>query len=334
MTRQLSVLALATSMGSTALGASAQEHLALSGGFSLQPDDQTTEQRADPATEQDGIGAGRAPNFPLITFEQGADLRFNPRTGQTGASGKFGLNQYGYRFGLTNVVSPKWILKLDTGVDFYQFDFSGLSGIAGASGDPVADAVGVSVAGTTIHNLSDTVSLFVRAGLAYNGETGAEIRESITGNAIFAGSKKINDKLTLTGGLAVITRLEDPALVVPILGFAYEYSDQVSFATEGLGVNATVKPSDDFSLLFRIAYDTTDFRLDDQGAVRDGVLRVEQIPLTATARWNVIEGVTIEPTVGVMLFQNLTFVTSGGSDAGDAQFDPGLILGLRATFLF
>lgn len=223
----------------------------------------------------------------------------------------------------------------------YNFDDYGFSG-SGAFGDgPWGDIHMVTLAAILKYQIDSDWGVFGGPVMQFAGESGADWGDSITGGGVFGVSWRLNNELSISAGLGIITQLEDDVRVFPTLSLDWELTDSLSLRTTSVA-RATGYPA--IELVYEFArdweaavggsYEFRRFRLDDDGPVPDGVGQETRWPIWARVGYNLNSNWTFSALVGFSAQGDLKLEDSSGDHIAEEDTDLGFVMafGFRVRF--
>jgi hypothetical protein len=176
-------------------------------------------------------------------------------------------------------------------------------------------------------------------------EEGAEIGDSVSGGGV-AGFKYIySPTLTLGAGLAVVSKLEDPAAIAPLVSVDWKFYDKcnlhVGFSDigsgTGYGVEASWAPVESLILSLGGQEQDNRFRLSDHwqaGHPAKGVASDQFAVLYAKAAWQCVKFASIEGFAGGAINGKLKLENKDGRAIREQDYASTPMLGLRACINF
>ena len=182
--------------------------------------------------------------------------------------------------------------------------------------------------------INDRATALIRPSYRINREQGASTGASGTYGLLAGVSWRLNDRLTIGPGLAVIEQLEESANVFPIVLIDWQINERWSLST-GRGVAASEGPgltlartlNDDWSLKLSARYEDIDFRLNDSGAAPGGVGRDRAVPLFLAADWNPNPGLSLSLFAGAEFAGALILDDADGRRVSRADYETAYLLG-------
>jgi len=221
-------------------------------------------------------------------------------------------------------------LFLDTEASFY--DWSDATSLPGGAADPFNDLYATRVGALLGFREDEQLSWFTGMEINVSGEDNASIGDAISVGAVTGVDVRASDDLTLSFGLAALTRLGDAAWVLPYFGFDWRLSERTRLATEGAGLVLSSDLSDRWGLSVGTRYELRQFRLNDDNAIAGGVYQDDQITLTAKLERRLGEHATLALSGGAVLWQESTFLDGTGAKLGEVETDAGLIGAISLRF--
>jgi hypothetical protein len=221
-------------------------------------------------------------------------------------------------------------LFLDTEASFY--DWSATAALPGGAADPFNDLYETRVGALLGFAEDEQVSWFTGMEVVLAGEDSPSIGAALSIGAITGVDVRAGDDLTLSFGLAALTRLEDSTWVLPYLGFDWRLNDTVRLATDGAGVLLEAQLGRDWTATLAAEYELRQFRLNEDNAIPGGVYQDDQITLSGTLDWRVSASATLSLTAGLVAWQESTFLDDGGAKLGEVETDPAPFGAVSLTF--
>ncbi len=274
-----------------------------------------------PPSSSDGL-RGRIETSGSHTFEQGLD-----------GPGRVALSRAGVTGSFDAPVAPGLRAGLFGGYELAHYAFDGATGLIPGRSDPFDDFHRVT-AGFQLDWRRDRFSLFARLGATWAGESDASLGGGVTWQGFGGVRWQYRDDLAFTFGLLGFTRLEDDALIVPIVGVDWRINDRLRLFTPGPGLALVAKLDHGLSLTLRGGWEGRDYRLDGgRRGLRSGVVRDDRVPISlelSTSRGPLRLGVQLGATV----YQQFEIDDRTGDRISRVETDPAPFLGLRGAFRF
>lgn len=221
---------------------------------------------------------------------------------------------------------------IDEEVSWYLFDDA--SGLVPGSTDPFELVLSTDLSARFFSQIDSHWSWFVGGLVSFSGEADVDIGDAATFGG-FAGARyQFNDRFALSFGLGAKTRLEDDALVIPLIGIDWKVSDRVTLSTEGTKVRIAAELSKEMTVALTGGWELREFRLRDDGPLPDGVVRDARIPIAVSLDWKPRSNIQISVFGGVVVWQEFQFDDSDGDELSETNTDPAPFVGLNAKFTF
>lgn len=224
------------------------------------------------------------------------------------------------------------------GYDFDQFD-TFMPGLA----SPLDQALAARIAPGLAYRLNDTWRLFAGASWLYTGAVGTSVQEASMWGGSVGALYQVSTLLTLALGLTATERIGYPALVVPLLGFNWKVSPRWTLVggdvanTIGgptLGLQASYRLDDQWTLFGVGAYVATFTRLDDDSSITSGAMRYRSAAVLAGVEYTVTPGWMVRLAAGARLAQQYSFLDASSNTLAEDTTGTSATVGLtvRASF--
>lgn len=211
---------------------------------------------------------------------------------------------------------------LNSEASFY--DWNAPAPIVGTTTDPFNDLYSTSLGALMSFEEDQQVGFFTGVELTLSGEDNADIQDSLSIGAVSGVRCRASEDLTISLGLAALTRLDDDAWVIPFFGFDWQLSQRLRLASEGARVLVEAALSETATATLAAEYEIRQFRLNDDSVVPEGVFQDDQINLTGELAWRTGDNITLAVGGGVVVWQESTFLDRDGSTLAEFESDPGL----------
>lgn len=308
--------------------------------LTLAQDTLTATSDQTPATaapsNNDPLALEEAGNGAQYSFAARSKLAF--RTDVKGTDADVMVSHSGLNFGLRQELTDRLTILADISFEFSYFDFGGGELVAGVS-DPFHDLYSIGGLVTLNYGLDDQWSVFGTAFLGVAGEAGADVGDSVLGGGGGGVGWRPSEWFRMSVGLAVRSRLEDDAIVTPLINFSWRLNETMRLESRSLpqggGVGLTWELNDeaDFTLFGGVEY--RQWRLDGgSGELRDGVVRDLRVPLGAALFWKAAPGFTLEVEGGAIVYQEYEFLDKSGDRIEDLESELTPFVGVRLKWSF
>lgn len=291
--------------------------------------------RPDPEIVQDDLTEEKP---SALSFKLHGAYRHEFETEIKGSDANFQVDRVFGGIGIGYRMSPELNLRGSFDYEYSDYRFQKadtlIPGVT--SGNPFDAFHTLTFSGGLDYHLDEFWTIsgtgFVRS--AY--EEGADFGDGVTGGGFGFVTYRFNSDLALGFGLGVTSRLEDDALVLPVLFIQWRIDDQWSVRSDGLGARLNWAASPEFSVFLNARYERDEWRLDDnRGDVSEGVLRDRRVPIGLGVDWRPIAGLTITGEVSVFVYRELEFLNDRGRSVVEEKTDEIMpALGFRVEWRF
>lgn len=226
-------------------------------------------------------------------------------------------------------------LGLDEEVSWYLFeDATPIIPSAPADGDPFELALSTTFSPRLSVQHDQHWAWFVGGIIQFSGEPDADIGDSASYGGYAGARYSFSESFSLSLGFAAKSRLEDDAIVVPLIGVEWKINDRVTLASEGTFGTLNVKLNEEWSATFSGGWELRDYRLDDDPVLPDGVVSDSRVPLGVAFEWRPSPNISLSLGGGVVVWQEFEFRDSDGDDVSETNTDPAPFIAFSALFRF
>lgn len=207
-------------------------------------------------------------------------------------------------------------------------------------GDPIGAAESFGMSARFLSRLSQEWGWFAGAGIGSSGEPHADFDRTLSygggGGLSYFPSRDFSVSL----GAFVRTRLEGSPSVAPAIIIDWQITPELNLSTvtraagTAPGVELEWAPSKEWAFALGASFESSNYRLDDEGYNPDGVFRERRVPVTASARWNFLPNATLEFGGGISLFHEFRIDDSDGTKWNATSADPAPMLMLHLHVRF
>lgn len=209
------------------------------------------------------------------------------------------------------------------------------------------------IQGAAILSWSPQDSSFSYFGGAFakmSAESGVALNRAATGGGIIGLNYKVSDTLSIGGGLAVASQLEENAAILPILLAKWQFADNwrldlgmTDVATSGYGADVVwlFSPEWEFGLgaqvhknSFRIEGNQNDQLGNSTSNSKNGIATEQAATIYLDSTWHASDKVDFGAFVGVAAGGKLKLADSSGNREQKEDYKAAAILGLKASLRF
>lgn len=243
-------------------------------------------------------------------------------------TGSVSVTRGGLEVGLRRQMDERSRLSLSIGLETSTYDFSSDVALGGSAVEPWDSTVQASLAALYSRRATEQWSWFFGGGADASFEIDANLGKSFTGGLVGGANYAVNEGLSIGGGLAVRSRLEDSGLFLPLVSVDWKISEQWRLSNSNelnsTGAALSYSPNERLTLSFHAAYQGRAFRLEEDGPIPDGVGRESRIPVWVQARYAFTPRATASVAAGVLAWQEYTVLDQDGNelDQQEAEWTP------------
>lgn len=255
-------------------------------------------------------------------------------------AGDASVSRAGGWLGVRVPVEQYHVLDLEFSSEFSFYHFGAATTLAPATGDPLGGAQDTRIGARFFLRTAERWGLYAGGDVGAGSETGARFGDSITGGATAGFVYWISERFNLGAGINIRSTLENGITVLPSVNIDWKLSDTLTLATSqriidrGGGVTLAYAPAPAWTFSLGAAYETREYRLDEDGEAPKGALRDLRLPVTLGVTWKLTDTVTLSAKAGAYVSQRYTLRAANGDEI--AHDDTGVqpFFGLGAEFSF
>lgn len=240
--------------------------------------------------------------------------------------GSFEVSRHYLNFDVMRPFNRNLRVGLGLGYEFENWDFDDLRTVGGATPWSRIHRPGLSL--PIFYTLGDNWSLGITPAVEFSGESGAEIDESLIYGAVVSMAHPFGKNLYLGLGFGIFDQLEETA-VFPFIVIDWKISQQFRIANPfragpagPAGLELIYAPADNWEFGLGGAYRSYRFRLDDTGAVPNGIGENEFLVTFLRIGTRLGPSLTLDVAGGALFDGELSIEDADGNGIGDDQYDP------------
>ena len=225
----------------------------------------------------------------------------------------------------------RWTNTLFFSVNDYDFDGGGF-----ATGDPWGTILSLRLVTKLRYQLGEQWGVFGGGVFLSSLETGADWGDSVSGGGLIGVDFRPSKTLFVSVGLAVISQIEDDAIVTPSVILDWQPYDR--WAVRVGAVPASGGAATAGEVAYRVAapmdiglgllYNQRRFRLDDSGPAPEGVGEDNTVSLRLRVGWNFTPQISLHLLVGAAVGE-VRLEDRNGNRINEQDYDPAPFVGLR-----
>ncbi|MHC4975237.1 MAG: hypothetical protein ACYTF7_01375 [Planctomycetota bacterium] len=269
----------------------------------------------------------RAQWSSLIDLDASASLRTRFDT-----LGAMQVTRAGATWQLNGQLDQTHILSVTSRYESSLYDITGATGLS-PDGDviDIAHQLSATAMYTTIVDREWSWTIGAIGSLGF--EHGAGAGDAFTGGGFLIARQQVSEGFAWMGGLGVITRLEDDALLFPYIGIDWTISDTLRLHSEGTTFRLDASIREDMTLYTAIGWSTREFRLDNAGSIAGGVFQENVWNWSLGLEGGLSRG-TWRIEAGITLSHRVEMFNSSGTSIAIADADPTGYVGLGMSVPF
>lgn len=274
--------------------------------------------------------AARPPGWllvsPAYTHQFDTDLE--------GPDASFSADRWRLDLGTRIPFSEALTLSLGAEAEWSQYRFNGAGRDASGLNRDADDLFVAQFGAVVQYDLNNAWQLVAGGTVSWGGDFDANFSDGLGGSGLLGVTRRFTPRFSVTPGVLALGRLEDDALVIPVLGLDWEISGSWRLRSIGPGAELTWRATDEWGFFLRGLYRPRDFRLDSGAEVPSGVLRERAFPVSLGVEWNPSSRVTATVFGGAIFGGCLRLTEDDGGEVSDVDYDVAPIVGGSLRVLF
>ena len=290
-----------------------------------------------PAVESPSQLVPRPSATPSFTLDLRPRAEYTFESSLDDADADLSVARAGLIADLAIPINERFRLALNTDFELSWYDFeSDDTGSAGLFDDPLEDVYRFRVSPGFFYAVNQQWGVLAGGIVEIAGEAGADVADSTTWGGYVGARYAFSENFAMTGGVMAKTRIEDNALFLPIIGFEWKVNSRVTLSTSGPGFGLRLHTMIDekWSMSLGAAWESRDFRLDDDAMISGGIARDERVPITLGVTYKPTDRVTLALYGGAIVWQELSLDDEDGNELVEDNTDPTPFVGFTASFRF
>lgn len=242
-------------------------------------------------------------------------------------TGSVGIGRTGMGVTVTAPLPPRHRLSVTFGTEQSWYDFSSSALLVPGDPQPWRHIQSYTLGMNFATQWTESLSSLLIGNINFAGEGSAAFGDGFTGGGGAAMILKLSEGLDLTGGVYVRSRLGGGVYVFPIVGIDWQINEQWRLSNENQpGLYLSYAINDKWRLSAGARYDFSEFRLESDNFVPNGIGSDERVPVTFGVDWTPTPNITVQARVGAVVYEKLKLRNSQRDTLGDATVDPGLYI--------
>jgi hypothetical protein len=247
--------------------------------------------------------------------------------------GEYSVDRAAIELGLGYATGPRDSVGLSLGYSVDDYSFDGAAGFGGL--DPWGEIREYQLSASVRRGIGENFDLFALPFIRWSAEDGGDRGDAMTTGLVAGLNYRVSDRLRIGPGFGAFDEIEGGVSAFPILLIDWQITDTLSLETgsglaatrgPGLALNSTAIDRWTFGLGAR--YENFEFRLDESGAVPDGVGEEEAVLTYLSARYEANPAFTFSALVGMEVGGQLTLRDANGLKLQRDDADPAPFVGI------
>lgn len=281
--------------------------------------------------EQPAEGSTRLP----ITFTGGMSHQFSTDIdNNNGVEGKFSLTRTKFSLGMPVRLNDNFTLGTTVRYELSRFNFNDMV----ASPAFWRDINTLSASSILSWKADDKWTYYGGAMLKFAAESGTDWGQGTTGGGLAGVNYKVDDNLSIGGGLAVMSQIEENARVLPLITAKWKFADNwrldvglTDVSTFGYGASVKWLFSKEWEFAFGAQAHKSRFRIEN---LNGGVGQESATTVYADAIWHACSNIDLDAFFGVAAGGKLRVDDANGDKQFDTRYKAAPIFGGKVTFRF
>ena len=272
-----------------------------------------------------------------FTVVGGAEYQFDTNIDD----GDVTLARYGGGLGVQTDLSRDLSISLFTSYTVDLYDFSGTPFGIAPPAEPWDNIHTLTASAIFSLKLSNDWSAFGGPVFQSAREANADFADSITAGGVFGATYTASRDLTIGGGFAVVSQIEEDARFVPIIIVDWRFANDfhlrntatVNVANRN-GFELVYEASKQWEFALGVASQYSRFLLDEDDPAGDGVGEDTAIPFWFRVSYLPTSRVRVDGIFGMNTYGELELTDSDGTGLAETDYDTAFFIGILATLRF
>ena len=251
--------------------------------------------------------------------------------------GSFDVTRGGVGVGIHTALSPEMDLRLQFSFGLDDYDFHG----SGNFGEGWDDIHTLNMLARLSAQLTSEWALFGGPVFQFARESGASWEDSFIGGGFIGARYEHSDRLSIGGGLGVVSQLENSARFFPVVVLDWKITDLLTLssstsatASGEVGVELTYQFAEGWEAGIGVASRFHRFRLDKGGDVPEGIGQDTSIPIWGRLAYTFNENFAACVYVGVNADGELRLEDRNGRRVARERYDAAPVVGISGALRF
>lgn len=259
-----------------------------------------------------------------LTAQLDVSASYRFRSDLDNGTGEVGIFRSGMGVTITAPVPPRNRLSVTLGTEQSWYDFSSSALLVPGDTRPWRHIQSYTLGANFATQWTETLSSLLIGNINFAGEGTAAFGDGFTGGGGAALILKLSEGFDLTGGVFVRSRLGGGVYVFPIVGIDWRINKQWRLSNENQpGLYLSYEIDENWRLSAGARYDFSEFRLEQDNFVPNGIGSDERVPVTFGVDWTPTPNVTVQARIGAMVYEKLKLRNSQRDTLGESDVKAG-----------
>lgn len=258
---------------------------------------------------------------PIYQFETDLD-----------SGGSFDVQRHFLRFDISRSIDRHWTVGVGLRFDYERWNFSNISALAGVDLWDEIFRPGISV--PVFYSTGNNWRFGIIPSIDFAGASGAETNESLSYGLVLAAAYDFGPDLMLGLGTGIFKRM-DELFVFPYVVIDWKINDRLRLTNPfeagpvgPAGLELVYTPDRSWEIGIGGAYRSYRFRLDDSGAVADGIGEVDFWAPFLRVGWRLGKHYRLIINGGALVGGSITIEDKNANKLGETDYDTAPFVGV------
>lgn len=211
--------------------------------------------------------------------------------------------------------------SLSASTEWTWYNFTNATTLVPGSSKPFSQLIDTTIRPGLLYRHNDQWSFIGGASMSFSGEADTDVGDAFLPGGFFGANYRVDKDFAWTFGIIAQSRHEDSVQFLPMIGLDWKVSETVSVLVTGPGVRIASKLNDRWTFVFDAAYQGRDYRLSDDAALPEGVVRDTRVPVSGGFIWSISEKADLTFKAGAVVYQEFELLNRTGVQVSETNTD-------------
>jgi len=251
-----------------------------------------------------------------------------------GSDTAFSADRWQLEAGTRIPFSDAFAVAIGLEAEWSQYEFDRFGSVGDGLAAPADDLFSTQAGAIGFYEINESWELVAGGSISWGGDLDADFEDGLGATGLLGLTYRFTPNFSLTPGVLALSRLEDDALVIPVIGMDWQINNVWRLRSIGPGAELTWQASDQWGFFLRGLYRSRDYRLAPDASQPSGVLRERTFPLSLGVEWKPNASVTAAVFGGAIVGGRLELQEEDGRSVFDEDYDVTPIAGGSLKILF